>query len=139
MNPPRLFLPAEAMSAFIIRAALRRMSDDSSVRSAAPGGDRRRSRSTSRGGRRWNDDPDIAAEHEHVALLLGRALYELREWNDWSQEELAAAAGVHPDTVSGVERATGDPRLSTLIRLFFCVGHRVAVYVRRPSPATRRS
>jgi transcriptional regulator with XRE-family HTH domain len=72
-------------------------------------------------------------------MEIGRVLYELREDNDWSQEELAAAAGVHPDTVSAFERAIGDPCLSTIIRLFFCVGHRVAVYVRRPSPATRRS
>jgi ribosome-binding protein aMBF1 (putative translation factor) len=81
--------------------------------------------------RRWTDDPDIRGEHERVALDVGRALYQLRERQDWSQERLAAAAGLSDNTVSAVERATTDPQLSTLIRLLWCLGYRLVVSVRR--------
>jgi DNA-binding XRE family transcriptional regulator len=81
-------------------------------------------------GRRWEDDPDLTAVFNQAMLDLGRVLYALRERQDWSQEKEAAAAGLHRDTVSELERAQGDPHLSTIVRLFYVHGFRFAIELR---------
>jgi XRE family transcriptional regulator, regulator of sulfur utilization len=52
-----------------------------------------------------------------IAGQLASNLRRRREGAGLSQDELAAAAGVHRSEVSRLERAQGDPRLSTIVRI----------------------
>lgn len=79
---------------------------------------------------RWSDDPDIKAAVERVMLGLGRDAYALRGRQGWSQEAEARAAGLHPDTIQALERSVGDPRLSTLVRLFYIHGYELQIGLR---------
>ena len=45
---------------------------------------------------------------------LGRNVWRLRLWWEWSEEELASRAGVKVSLVRGIERRANDPRLSEL-------------------------
>lgn len=53
---------------------------------------------------------------------FGRALRALRKSMGLSQDELAAAAGVHRTYVGGVERGERNPTLSTIFRLSEALG-----------------
>lgn len=99
-------------------------------------GDDRRPRRPLRGiNRRCNDDPDLKAVFERALLDVGRALHALRERQGWSQEAEAIAAGLHRETVCELERCQGDPRLSTIVRLFYIHGFRFQVELRaNPQP-----
>ena len=55
-------------------------------------------------------------------LAIGKEAHAQRERHGWSQEAVARAAGLHPETVETVERSAGDPRLSTVVRLFYVLG-----------------
>lgn len=83
-----------------------------------------------RAGRRWQDDPDIKAAVERLLLRVGRDVHALRERHGWSQETEAEAAGLHPDTIQALERSQGDPRLSTLVRLFYVHGYELQIGLR---------
>jgi len=92
----------------------------------------------SRRGRRWSEDPDLREAVDRVLVQLSQDVNLLREHVDWSQDDLAAAAGVSDGTVLDVEKARTDPRISTLVRLAFVFGYEVDVRFRRRRPAFRR-
>lgn len=52
-----------------------------------------------------------------ICELLGRNVKRLREAKDWSQEELADAAGLHRTYVSSVERGIRNPTVKILVKL----------------------
>lgn len=51
------------------------------------------------------------------AKILGQAIKAFRERKGLTQRELAILVGVKQSTVSNIETASGDVRLSTLFRL----------------------
>ncbi len=53
---------------------------------------------------------------------FGRAVFHARQGHAWSQRELAARAGVSPDTVRMVEAGGMWPRLDTVFRLLLALG-----------------
>ena|SRR6059036_3332949 len=67
------------------------------------------------------DPPGITSHEDHSVQKtgqLGIRLADLRKRRKLSQRELAAAAGLSPQTVSSLESVkSSDPRLSTLLRL----------------------
>lgn len=89
------------------------------------------------GGRRWREKPDRADAVDQILLSVSRDVYALRVLHEWTQEELAAAAGVHPDTVLNIEKMRDDVRLSTIASLADAAGFEVQVRFRRKRPATR--
>lgn len=58
--------------------------------------------------------------------VLGDNLRRARERRGLSQEALADLAGLHRTEISHLERATRDPRLSTIARVAHAVGVRPA-------------
>ncbi len=54
------------------------------------------------------------------------SLKELRRWKGWNQRDLAKAAGLGQDTVSGVESGRHEPRPSTLKKLARALGVEIA-------------
>lgn len=54
--------------------------------------------------------------------VLGRAIRRMRRERDLSQEAVAAAAGVHPNQVSRLERGTSDVYTSTMLRIVAGLG-----------------
>lgn len=61
-----------------------------------------------------------------LVRALGQALKAERAKRDWSQEELAARAGLDRTYLSGVERAVRVPNLRSLIRLAAALGMKVS-------------
>jgi transcriptional regulator with XRE-family HTH domain len=57
-----------------------------------------------------NEDPDISPE-------LGRRLASLRHKCGLTQQALADASGLTVEAISRIERATREPRISTLVRI----------------------
>lgn len=88
-----------------------------------------------RAGRRWSDDPDLAGVYTAIQVVLSRDLHARRERLGWSIDQAAKAAGVAPDTVLALEKARGDPHLSTVARLCYAYGLQLAVAC---CPARRR-
>jgi len=84
------------------------------------------------GGRRWKDDPDRAAAMERILLSLSGDVHALRELHGWSQDEMAHAAGIHPDTLGNLEKMRDDPRLSTIVSAAYAAGYEVEIRFRRP-------
>lgn len=84
-------------------------------------------------GRRWYDDPDIAAAHERVMVDVSAAVYAARRRHGWSLDVAAAASGIHPDTLQSIEKTEHDPQLSTLVRAFYALGYEVT-FALRPKP-----
>lgn len=80
--------------------------------------------------RRREKDPDIAAAMERLLLRVGRDAHTLRDRAGWSQEAEAQAAGIHQETVQTIEKGIGDPRLSTLVRLFYVHGYELQIGLR---------
>jgi DNA-binding XRE family transcriptional regulator len=87
-------------------------------------------------GRRWADDPDLRAGFEAVLVDLSRDLYHQRERCGWTLDQAADAAGVDKQTILDIEKTRGDPRLSTVMRLFFIYGQQLVV-AGRPSDCSR--
>ena len=50
-------------------------------------------------------------------LRVGKTLRQLRLARGWTQEELAARAGLHPTYVGGIERGERNVGLDNLINL----------------------
>jgi len=53
---------------------------------------------------------------------FGDAVRRARRERDLSQEDVAAAGGVHPNQVRRLERATADVRTSTTLRIIAGIG-----------------
>lgn len=83
--------------------------------------------------RQPSDDPDIRGAQERLLVLISRDAHALRARHGWSQDATAYAAGLHPDTVQAIEKADSDPRLSTLVRLFYSLGYELQIGL-RPTP-----
>jgi transcriptional regulator with XRE-family HTH domain len=52
-----------------------------------------------------------------VLIALGERIRELREENQWSQEEFADRCGLHRTAIGLLERAERIPRLDTLLTI----------------------
>lgn len=85
------------------------------------------------GGKRWKDDADLNAAVQHVLLLISRDVHAMRECQDWSQEQLAHAAGVSAGAVLNIEKTRDDVHISTLVRIAYAAGYEVDVRFRRPA------
>lgn len=88
-------------------------------------------------GRRWADDPDLRDHFERLRVGISHDLHALRTRQGWSIDDAAAAAGVDAQTVLDIEKTRGDPRLSTVMRLFFVYGQQLVV-AGRPVPQPAR-
>ena len=58
-----------------------------------------------------------AAKKSRALVRLGQNLWQAREAQGWSQEELAARCGVHRTYIGGVERAEYNVTILTLRRI----------------------
>lgn len=101
--------------------------------------DRRQYQQPIRCRRRWREDPQLAPVIEHLLLLLSRDVHAMRECGDWSQEELADAAGISAQALLNVEKMRDDVHLSTIARIAYAAGYVVDIRFRRPRPALNRS
>ena len=85
------------------------------------------------GGKRWKDDADLNAAVQHVLLLISRDVNALRECREWSQEQMAHAAGLSPNAVLNLEKTRDDVHISTLVRIACAAGYELDVRFRRPA------
>lgn len=60
---------------------------------------------------------NMATDKKVEIVEFGKKIQHYRKALGWSQEELAAMAGIEPKQVSKVERGASDIRLSTAIKL----------------------
>src|SRR5688500_17201442 len=81
--------------------------------------------------RRWRDDPDLTAAMERQLLPLGRDVYAIRQWQEWTQDEYAEAAGVASQTVLSLYKADSYSRLSTLVLLAYAAGYELDIRFRK--------
>lgn len=58
----------------------------------------------------------------NFARNVGDRIRALRVQRNWSQEDLAEVAGLHRTYISGVERATRNPTLSSIVRIATALG-----------------
>lgn len=84
-------------------------------------------------GRRWADDPDLRATHQRAMVEASQHLFALRTRHGWSQDATAKAAGIDAGTLLQLEKADGDPQLSTHVRAFYALGYEVYIGL-RPRP-----
>jgi DNA-binding XRE family transcriptional regulator len=96
--------------------------------------DRRQAPRAIRCGRRWRDDADLAPAVEHVLLLLSRDINALRECRDWSQEDMAYAAGISAQALLNIEKTRDDVHISTIVRLAYVAGYEVDIRFRKSRP-----
>src|SRR5687767_2834533 len=89
--------------------------------------------SPDRRGRRWHEDPDLRELVDRLLVQLSQDVNMMRECRDWSQAELATAAGVADATVLSIEKARTDPQISTIVRLAYAMGYLVDVRFRLPA------
>lgn len=61
--------------------------------------------------------PAVGAPGEDYFQRLGRWVQELRSGKDWTQQQLAEAAGLDRTYISGLERGKQNPTLGALLRL----------------------
>lgn len=66
----------------------------------------------------WNEDSAVDS--------VGRRIRARRQAKGWTQEQLAAAAGVHPTYLGGIERGTRNPSLRNLLRVAAALGVELA-------------
>lgn len=59
----------------------------------------------------------------------------MRDCREWSQDDVATAAGIAPNTILAIEQARHDPHVSTLVRLAHVFGFEVVISLRRPKRA----
>lgn len=64
-----------------------------------------------------------------VRARIGRNMKRLREAKGWSQEELAAEAGIHRTYVSGVERGVRNPTVTVLEKLAVALKAKMSLLV----------
>ena len=55
-------------------------------------------------------------------LRFGRTVRKLRLAKDWTQEELAAQAGLHPTYIGGVERGQRNLGLDNVLKIARALG-----------------
>ena len=94
----------------------------------------------------WLDDaaeerrlkvPRVALSDEEYDRLVGRRVQDARVARGWSQEELAAAVGKHPEWVGGVERGKPRPSVRMVRRLAAALRVPVDSLVSERSETTR--
>jgi DNA-binding XRE family transcriptional regulator len=92
------------------------------------------------------EDPEFArlwAEGEAMRDLSFN-LWRLREERGWTQQQLAARAGIKQPRIAEIERGDANPTLLTLSRLAIALGVRVERFfastepVRKEEPGTAR-
>jgi transcriptional regulator with XRE-family HTH domain len=59
----------------------------------------------------------VSAHNSSTTLRFGRAVREMRDALNISQEELAARSGLHRTYVAGVERGIRNPSLKSIVRI----------------------
>ena len=59
----------------------------------------------------------VVADPDTVQILVGRALRSVRLQHGMTQENLAAACGMHPTYVSDIERGARNPSWKAIVRL----------------------
>lgn len=57
--------------------------------------------------------------------LVGKRISELRRGKNWTQEDLAEAAGLHRTYVADIERGARNPSMASLVRLAGALGARM--------------
>ncbi len=67
-------------------------------------------------------DPLAEKPRRAAAVLFSAGLREARATRGLSQEALAEAAGLHPTTISLLERGVRQPSLETILRLGRALG-----------------
>ncbi|NLR82272.1 helix-turn-helix domain-containing protein [Chitinophaga eiseniae] len=63
----------------------------------------------------------MATDKKVEIVEFGRKVQHYRKALGWSQDELAAVAGIEPKQVSKVERGASDIRLSTAMKLIWAL------------------
>ena len=61
--------------------------------------------------------PRMKGQRTKEAIAFGKRVRELRTERNWTQEELAEAAGMNWLQVGHIERGASDPKLSTIVKL----------------------
>ena len=61
--------------------------------------------------------PRTKGKRTKEAIALGRRVRALRKSRNWTQEDLAEAAGMNWLQVGHIERGASDPKLSTIVKL----------------------
>ncbi|WP_366940919.1 helix-turn-helix transcriptional regulator [Mesorhizobium sp.] len=74
---------------------------------------------------------------KHAKRLLARNLRRHRQERAWSQDDLAAEAGVRQALISAVEVATANPTLETLDKIAVALGIEVADLLAGPNARAR--
>lgn len=70
-----------------------------------------------------------------VAHALGARIRALREGRGWTQERLAAEAGLHRTYLNGIEAGARNPALRNIVRLARALGVPVAALFADDAPA----
>ncbi len=61
-----------------------------------------------------------------VKLRLGNRVRELRQRKDWTQERLAAEAGLHRNYLGGIERGERNPTVTNVAKIAQALGMPIA-------------
>jgi DNA-binding XRE family transcriptional regulator len=91
-------------------------------------------------GRRLRDNPALLARVDRTRVSVSRQLDALMDAGDWSQDRLAAAAGVHRQTVLDLLKTRSNCELATLARLADALGCELRITFHRvpPPPSAAR-
>jgi transcriptional regulator with XRE-family HTH domain len=74
----------------------------------------------------------MSGAREKALKTFGRALAERRHKSKMTQEQLAQAAGLHPNYIGDLERGERNPTLITLLALSRGLNCRVSDLLREP-------
>lgn len=66
--------------------------------------------------------PRTKATRTKEGVAFGKRVRELRTEREWTQEQLAEAAGMNWLQVGHIERGSSDPKLSTITKLAKALG-----------------
>jgi transcriptional regulator with XRE-family HTH domain len=76
--------------------------------------------------------------HDPLLLGLGKAIRDLRDERDCSQERLGLESGVHRNYIGGIERAERQPTLATVATLAVALGVRPSDLLARAEEQAER-
>ena len=66
--------------------------------------------------------PRAKSRRTKEGIAFGKRVRELRDAHNWTQEQLAEAAGMNWLQVGHIERGASDPKLSTIAKLAKALG-----------------